>query len=479
MDKLQKIEDINNFINEFAEENKNVISIQKIEEDIIDIYLEKSQKDDEGNCILKEKFDKFCQAYNKITIVSPYNMNSKQLVKYILNDDKEESAIFKNYENLIYIQNEFLEKVINDYNKVKSKQGVLVKNAIKQIQKNIPIQTATKADVFEFNVKNNIIVSFEELFSFYSFKNIFNKYNDKINYTNYSNIKFKLANIEQELIDIILTGKKLFSKKQITYQFYLDPYRVEEKTKKLEKLNDIYEPKNLTENEKELISKDIHKLKKVFLPNLEILIDYLIKKNKYQPTYLISDIKFHSNLYLNQEFIRFFSDFKISINKLTSLYEYSEEECWKFIADRYVNKTFQETCPIENFRAKINNFIKNEDNRELKSDILASLLIKFICRYLPYAKEEMQSDDLFGTLLQKNLHLSPKIKEELESLKKEWGIQVKYAYNFTDILTSFLENNKISNEKKLNQSLISIDSQNPTEENIENEEEESEEERNF
>ena len=61
------------------------------------------------------------------------------------------------------------------------------------------MQNATKADIFEFNVKNNIILSFKELFLFYSNKDIFNKSNNKINYSNFSNIKFKLSKIEKEL----------------------------------------------------------------------------------------------------------------------------------------------------------------------------------------------------------------------------------------------------------------------------------------
>ena len=39
--------------------------------------------------------------------------------------------------------------------------------------------------------------------------------------------------------------------------------------------------------------------------NLEILINYLIKDNKYQGKQSISVIKFHSNLYLNQDFIHY------------------------------------------------------------------------------------------------------------------------------------------------------------------------------
>jgi hypothetical protein len=61
------------------------------------------------------------------------------------------------------------------------------------------MQNATKEDIFEFNVKNKIILTFKELFLFYSNKDIFNTSNNEINYSNYSTIKFKLSKIEKEL----------------------------------------------------------------------------------------------------------------------------------------------------------------------------------------------------------------------------------------------------------------------------------------
>jgi hypothetical protein len=50
------------------------------------------------------------------------------------------------------------------------------------------MQNATKEDIFEFNVKNKIILTFKELFLFYSNKDISNTSNNEINYSNYSTI---------------------------------------------------------------------------------------------------------------------------------------------------------------------------------------------------------------------------------------------------------------------------------------------------
>ena len=62
-----------------------------------------------------------------------------QPVKNILNDDKikgKETAVNKLYSHLIDIQNQFLNKIIDDYNnnKNENKENIIIKNAIEQIQ---------------------------------------------------------------------------------------------------------------------------------------------------------------------------------------------------------------------------------------------------------------------------------------------------------------------------------------------------------
>jgi hypothetical protein len=457
INKLLYIEKINNFINAFSEENKNLISRQKIEEDHIEKYLISNEHSEQDNSSLKDKFKEFCEAYDEITIVSPYIMSMSQPVKTILNDQYQKTPIYLLYCHLIKTQNDFLQKVISEFkSNNNNNEDILIKNAIEQIQKKIIIQNATKADIFEFNVKNNIILSFEELFSFYSNKDIFNKSNNEINYSNYSNIKFKLSKIEKELINIILTGKKLFSDEQITYKFYLDPYKIEEKTIKFKKFTDLYDREDLTDDEKNEIASGIDSLKRIILPNLEILINYLLKQNNYQSKQSISEIKLHSNLYLNQDFIHFFSIYKyITINKLVSLYEFLEEQLWESVSDRYVNQCFHCTGNLEKIKSQINKFIKEENTRELKNDMLISLLIKYICRYLPYESNDMGNKDLFQTIQEKNAYLPENIKKELDGLSKSWGILIENAIDFTKRIVSMIKSDRNKIVQKLNESVIS------------------------
>jgi hypothetical protein len=453
MDKLTYIETINDFVNTFSEINWNIISRQNSENDEIRKYLNRTENQQEISP-LEIQFNEFAKVYNEITHVQPFNISPNLPVKVILNDEKNKSPIYRIYENLIEIQNKFLSEVIRQYDKMESKEkeDIIIKKIISQINQEIPIQQATKSDIISFKFKNNTILSFEEIFSFYSLKNIFNKNDDKIDYSKYSNFKFKLNMIEKELINIILTGKKMFSKKQITYKFYLD--EVEDKTKKFNEFTKLYDFEEISEEEKKILSQQIEDdiyLKRIFLQNLEILINYLIQENKYQGKQSISDIKFASNLYLNQNFIQIFkNNTTLTINKLVSLYDYMEQLLWRFIANKYINLKFNESYLPSNIRDKIDNFIHEENKRELKNEMLVSLLIKFICRYLINASEEILSKDLFGTIKEINSNLSIGVQKDLLKLKEELGISVKYAmgliYYLEERIKYKIKINKINNE---------------------------------
>ena len=86
-------------------------------------------------------------------------------------------------------------------------------------------------------------------------------------------------------------------------------------------------------------------------------------------------------------------------------------------------------------------FYNNENKRELKNDMLASLLIKFICRYLPYGAKVNETQDLFEMIKIKNMNLSDKIKKELEDLTKSFGAKINDAI---DITTNIVIRNKLN-----------------------------------
>jgi len=161
IEKLSHIEIINDFINSFAEENSNLITRQSYENDTIKMYLTEARKNsnlgEDEKSLLDIQFEKFCDSYEEITNVSPLKITEDQPVKYILNDDKikgKETPINLLYKHLIEIQNQFLNRIIEEYENKKNeiKEDIIIKNAIEQIKKEKPIQLCTKADIFSFNV---------------------------------------------------------------------------------------------------------------------------------------------------------------------------------------------------------------------------------------------------------------------------------------------------------------------------------------
>ena len=216
---------------------------------------------------------------------------------------------------------------------------------------------------------------------------------------------------------------------------------LEEKTKKFQKFTVLYDRENLTDEEKNELKAQIKNLKKIILTNLEILIFYLIQENKYQGTQKINEIKFHPNLYLDKKFIQLFNyPNKFTINKLVSIYEYAEEQLWDFISDRYINEEFKLNVYSTNFSRNLKEFYNDEQQRELKNDMLTSLLIKFVCRYLPYEPEESKSRDLFEMIREKNNNLPEKIQKELEYMKYTFGAKLSDAI---DITSYFVQKKKL------------------------------------
>ena len=450
---LSYIESINDFINSFAEKTRNLITRKSAEKEKIGDYLSEIRKsaelDEKKNYLIDKQFKEFSFAYENINSES---ITDDSCVIKILNDDKikgEETNINKIYSHLIEIQNYYLNSIIKEYNKRKiaDNEDIIIKNAIEQIKKEKCIQHCTKADIFSFKVSNKTILSFEELYSFYSLKNIFNEKDNKIDYSKYSEVKFKLKEIEKELANIILTGKKLFSEKQITYKFYLDPYEVEEKTKKFEIFTDIYKKENLTSEEKaELfhLSELELKVKRIIMPNLETLIFYLLQENKYQGTNKIGQIKSNSNLNMDKRFFDLFNNF--TINKLISIYEYLEEVLFQFIKDNYIIQEFQKRISYE-YEQKLDNYYKDESKRELKNDLLTSLLIKFSCRYLPKLTKESESRGLFEMIREKNINLSEQIQLDLKNLVKN-GLDATLSYAI-EITKYFIRMKKLNTKKDI------------------------------
>jgi len=94
----------------------------------------------------------------------------------------------------------------------------------------------------------------------------------------------------------------------------------------------------------------------------------------------------------------------------------------------------------------MDNFYNNEDKRQLKNEMLTSLLIKFVCRCLPNEPEQSQSRDLFEMIKEKNMNLPEDIRKELEGMKIIIGASVKDAIDVTNYF--YKKRKKIYVQKK-------------------------------
>ena len=184
----------------------------------------------------------------------------------------------------------------------------------------------------EFNNFNDILYTFSK-------RSIFNK-DGTINYLKYNSFKFDFSSIEEELGKAILPGKCLFEDED--HLNFMDFWGEGFKDGKSERLNTFYlhyKQLDLTENEKNIITKYIKKRRrngesnfKEFFSSLNLLIFYLIN-NKVLITDKISKIlkERPSYLKISEDCIEFFRRVgkKFEVNKLTNIYFYIEHLCLK------------------------------------------------------------------------------------------------------------------------------------------------------
>lgn len=114
--------------------------------------------------------------------------------------------------------------------------------------------------------------------------------------------------------------------------------------------------------------------------------------------------------------------------------------------------------------------------------MLTSLLIKFVCRYLPYEPKDSQSRDLFEMLREKNMNLPEKMHKELQDMKNIFGAKLSDAIDITTYFVQKrnlnqrkeeLENKKVKEKKEENEIIVNEPGDKPEkEENNEDEEDE-------
>ena len=366
--------------------------------------------DEDINTYMRDLFNLF-KKFKNIPLqwgchpLAQMTINSDSVLCSILLDDNEPGYYLASiYKKLIEYQNLFLDGIIN-YNS----QNGLLHCFTKQLKSEIMIQDANINEIVKLNIneneKNNL-----KLYSDIDEIIIVNTSNDP--FTNKFN--YELDQIEIELGNIILPGIRKFKctddeLRYVTYMF--EGYRGKN-SNILTNFNEKYPPKELTQNEKNILHYFIRNFAqddyKNFLFCIQILINYIQNSGKAEDIsiyIIIENIPDHITIDHNIKSF-FNSNREIPINKLVRIFEFFEHLCWNQIKDNLLDEYKK---PLEEGKIKLieNYYNKNNDiNNNIKKIDLASAVRKFISRYLAGKRSQSEIGEdkmLFDYLIRVDL----------------------------------------------------------------------------
>ena len=401
------------FYNKEVEVLKYLSDINNLSNKLINKFSHKiSRKEANDKQIINNDFiidqtliDKFLNSWNKLT----YSKLSREspIINFLI--DKEEldpnNQINLAYKNFIKQQNDFLNSIIYPYNTKKNQEN---KNAIlyfyfDTLKKRINIQDSknNQIDLSDLDLNTIIIKN--------SKRDIFNKDNDLINYTNYNSFIYDLDSIEKELGEKILPGKCLFedSKEKPLKHFI---FWNEGNKEILTMLANRYNQKKIDEKEKEQMMKFVKenyrgaKKMKEFYESFFILFFYLNEdKNELNLENNLNNLldTIPHDLNLSTDFNNFLEKEgrNIKLNKLLEIFLYLEhlyfEINYNNIEDDYLKKEINDFENIKNKIEKLN--IKDEFIKALR---------RYITRYLIGNKNilvELKGENLINEFYKSDL----------------------------------------------------------------------------
>ena len=343
-----------------------------------------------------ESFNKKINEINKCKIfirnkIGEINANTK--ISEIINI--KDNSVYKFFETLITIYNDFLKKtkIYNDY-----------KNSIKSIT----LQNAFEDDYFilenksdKKNKDNNIYEDhdvsaydkLQEIICLYSQRNRYNK--NLLNTYNIGKINYDFIQIEMTLQKEYLYGKKPFDQNQKTLILANEVFS-EERNDLIEKFKKKYPQKSpidkegFLSKEVDLFLNDGNKTKEIFQQiyiNLQYMIMYLMIYEYDNDSYdsekvslkYISKIIEKSNYKMNENFSDFLFNENIHLNDLLYIYERAEIKYFDYIKEEISNEIKYKNISEES-NSKIKEYFKN-DKIILNEEIISNSIKRYIMRY--------------------------------------------------------------------------------------------------
>ena len=414
----------------------------------------------------EEKFDelmkKYQNSWNSIkNLAIKYECRDEMIVHEIKDYYDEKIAFFlvdkaelnfgmyqaAAYENLIRIQNNFINSIINFTND--NKEDSIHKNYIKQLNTNINIQDAEENDIPKIITTEDL----NEIINLHSIRKCFTS-DGIVVYNNYEDIEMNFDKIEESLCGIILSQVKQFKKdiSFVTYRFegyrgqntdiltnYIEKYNPQRKLN-LEELSAIF---NYIEDYKDIKHSE-------FLFDIQKLINYIQEENYNNEQNIKDIIKQIPPIIHLEKISQFINDYTkgggdnkklFTVNSLIDFYNLFEHLCWDEIKAN-INNEFKKTLEDEKKYEIRQYFDDLNPNCIINKLNLSTAIRRFISKYLSGLTNDNDKSEknlLIPELSRADLwdysfvdH--PYFQKEMEKINNKLKITIGYAMDLYEVL---------------------------------------------
>ena len=330
------------------------------------------------------------------------------------------------YQKFSSFQNNFLNNVINDIPDDNYKLDYLKR----KISEKIDPQKANVFNILSFDVQQENYGSFLEMILFYSYKDSFDQ-NYNLDYSKKDRIKYNLEEIEEQLENLLLPGKKILTDKidYVIYQF--EGFR-NQNSSILIKFNFNYPQRLLNDEQKQKlyefsIEHDSPESQIKILFTIQLMITFYNERTIYSDKNI--EIKetfmdFPTYFKINEDTKNLFQNSSFTISHILSVYEYFELLCFNQFKEN-MNLLYKQDIDNDT-KIKVSEYFNKNPNVLLDKIRISTAVRKFISRSLVGQRvvEIDANQELFFTLKSKedcwNIELYHDINfnKEIEELKK-------------------------------------------------------------
>ena len=434
---LQTFPQINKFVNSTIEIYSNNISrkeakIKKIKDELDAKVIPRSYFDDFLKAFNEKELYKIADHYECEDLTKyfdPRKFNENDSLSNFLIDNGEFNygiQLAALYQKFASFQNNFLINIVGDIPNDNYKLAYLKE----KISEKIDPQRANVFNILSFDVQQENYGSFLEMILFYSYKDSFdNHYN--LDFSKKDKIKYNLEEIEEQLENLLLPGKKMLTDKidYVIYQF--EGFR-NQNSSILIKFTFNY-PQKILNDEQKLKLYDFRREHNSPESQMKILFTIQLMITFYNERTIYSDknikiaetfMDFPTYFKINEDTKNLFQNNSFTISHILSVYEYFELLCFNQFKEN-MNELYKQNIDNDK-KKKVSQYFDKNPNVLLDKTRIATAIRQFISRSL-VGQIDLEIDpnqELFFTLKSKEdcwnieLYNDNNFNKEIEELKK-------------------------------------------------------------